>query len=85
MAGTIDALLRRLTDRYAARSNPGMTPNTAHQQDTFPPQSRPAGDLAALARELVDKVGIEGAERYCHGLGWGGVLLQVENLRSQSS
>jgi hypothetical protein len=23
--------------------------------------------------------------RYCHSLGWGGVLLQVENLRSQDS
>ena len=43
------------------------------------------GDLAALARELVDKVGIEGAMRYCRSLGWGGVLHQVELLRSQRS
>lgn len=62
-----------------------MTPSTSNQQDTFPPQSRNTGDLAALARELVDKVGIEGAVRYCHSLGWGGVLLQVENLRSRKS
>lgn len=62
-----------------------MTPNTSNTQDSYPPRSHGTGDLAALARELVDKVGIEGAERYCHGLGWGGVLLQVENLRSQNS
>lgn len=39
------------------------------------------GDLADLARDLVDKVGIEGAMRYCHSLGWLGVLRQVEQLR----
>ncbi len=61
-----------------------MTPNTSHQQDSFPPQPRGAGDLAALARELVDKVGVEGAVRYCHSLGWGGVLLQVERLRART-
>ncbi len=43
------------------------------------------GDLAALARELVDKVGIEGAMRYCRSLGWGGVLNQVEMLRTHRS
>ena len=43
------------------------------------------GDLSALARELVDKVGIDGAMRYCRSLGWGGVLHQVEILRSQRS
>ena len=59
-----------------------MTPRTLNQQDTFPPQNRAAGDLAALARELVDKVGIEGAVRYCHSLGWGGVLRQIEKLRT---
>lgn len=37
--------------------------------------------LGDLARELVDKVGIEGAVRYCHSLGWRGVLAQVELLR----
>ena len=37
--------------------------------------------LGDLARELVDKVGIEGAVRYCHSLGWRGVLDQVERLR----
>lgn len=39
------------------------------------------GDLADLARDLVDKVGIEGAMRYCHSLGWLGVLHQVELLK----
>jgi len=43
------------------------------------------GDLTALARDLVDKVGIEGAMRYCRSLGWGGVLHQIEVLRSQRS
>ena len=42
---------------------------------------RGQSDLIALARDLVDKVGFDGAERYCHGLGWGGVLVQVELLR----
>jgi|GEM_PF-4033088 len=39
------------------------------------------GDLAALAHDLVDKVGIDGAIRYCRSLGWRGVLDQVEQLR----
>ncbi|GAB4360573.1 MAG: hypothetical protein Kow00114_14380 [Kiloniellaceae bacterium] len=43
------------------------------------------GDLAALARDLVDKVGFDGAMRYCRSLGWGGVLHQVEILRSNRS
>jgi hypothetical protein len=42
---------------------------------------RGQSDLTELARDLVDKVGIDGAARYCHGLGWGGVLAQVELLR----
>jgi hypothetical protein len=51
-------------------------------QDHDPADSAPRpGDLAALARDLVDKVGIEGAVRYCRSLGWGGVLDQVELLR----
>lgn len=60
-----------------------MSATSATQDDTFPPRSYGQGDLAALARELVDKVGIEGAARYCHSLGWQGVLQQVEKLRSQ--
>ena len=44
---------------------------------------RAPGDLAALARELVDKVGVEGAIRYCRSVGWRGVLAQVELLRGQ--
>lgn len=39
------------------------------------------GDLSALARDLVDKVGIDGAVRYCSSVGWRGVLAQVELLR----
>lgn len=42
-------------------------------------------DLTELARDLVDKVGFEGASRYCHGLGWLGVLDQVELLRHSRS
>ncbi|MGF1628720.1 MAG: hypothetical protein ACFCUT_04565 [Kiloniellaceae bacterium] len=48
-------------------------------------EDRAEGRLAALARDLVDKVGIDGAIRYCRSLGWRGVLDQVENLRSQRS
>lgn len=48
-------------------------------------EDRAESRLAALARDLVDKVGIDGAMRYCHSLGWRGVLDQVENLRSQRS
>jgi len=41
--------------------------------------------LAALARELVDKVGLEGAMRYCHSLGWRGVLDEVAVLRARAA
>ena len=70
-----------------------MTPDPVHTQSDDqdnqgqePGSKRWAqGDLATLARELVDKVGIEGAMRYCHSLGWGGVLHQVEMMRGQRS
>ncbi|MGF1592571.1 MAG: hypothetical protein ACFCUW_04785 [Kiloniellaceae bacterium] len=39
--------------------------------------------MAALARELVDKVGVDGATRYCSSLGWRGVLEEVELLRRE--
>lgn len=41
--------------------------------------------LSALARDLVDAVGVEGAIRYCSSLGWQGVLEEVEVLRLQQS
>jgi hypothetical protein len=41
--------------------------------------------LSALARDLVDAVGVEGAIRYCSSLGWQGVLEEVEVLRLQRS
>ena len=47
---------------------------------TSTPPDRTQTALADLARELVDKVGIEGATRYCHSLGWFGVLHQIELL-----
>ncbi|MEQ9607625.1 MAG: hypothetical protein RLN99_08165 [Kiloniellaceae bacterium] len=71
-----------------------MTPDPIGSQSTYENNDREEagstkrwaqGDLATLARDLVDKVGIEGAMRYCHSLGWGGVLRQVEMLRSQRS
>lgn len=40
-------------------------------------------DLADLALELVDRVGVEGAIRYCHSLGWRGVLAQIETMRAR--
>ncbi len=54
--------------------------NPIHTEPGFRPD-RGQSDLIALARDLVDKVGIEGAASYCRGLGWGGVLHQVELLR----
>lgn len=54
--------------------------NPIHSPSGFLP-GRGQIDLIELARDLVDKVGIDGAARYCHGLGWGGVLAQVELLR----
>ncbi len=65
-----------MTSIAAGSGHAGQDPEEAEQQE------RPrAGDLAALARDLVDKVGIEGAMRYCRSLGWRGVLDQVELLR----
>jgi hypothetical protein len=46
---------------------------------------RTGGRLAALARELVDKVGVEGAIRYCSSLGWRGVRDEVEALRREQA
>ncbi len=39
--------------------------------------------LADIALELVDKVGVDAAIRYCHSLGWGGVVAQIEAIRAQ--
>lgn len=41
--------------------------------------------LTALARELIEAVGVEGAIRYCSSLGWRGVLEEVESLRRQEA
>ena len=65
-----------MTSIAAGSGNSRQVPEDAEQED----QPRP-GDLAALARDLVDKVGIDGAIRYCRSLGWRGVLDQVELLR----
>lgn len=54
--------------------------NPIHSETGFRP-NRGQSDLFELARDLVDKVGIDGAASYCRGLGWGGVLAQVELLR----
>lgn len=40
-------------------------------------------ELRLLARALIDKVGFDGAARYCHGVGWHSVLEQAEELRRQ--
>jgi len=52
------------------RSEPGFLPE------------RGQSDLIALARDLVDKAGIDGAASYCRGIGWGGVLHEIELLRA---
>jgi hypothetical protein len=58
--------------------------NSGSENVTQAPARTPSrhADIAALARDLVDKVGIDGAIRYCRSLGWRGVLDQVEMLRS---
>jgi hypothetical protein len=46
---------------------------------------RPESRLTALARDLVEAVGVDGAIRYCSSLGWRGVLDEVELLRSRQA
>jgi hypothetical protein len=64
-----------------------MVPATARDDDEI--ESNGAGRkesrVAALARDLVDTVGVEGAIRYCSSVGWRGVLDEVEMLRSQQA
>ena len=48
-------------------------------------EHRAEGRMAALARDLVEAVGVEGAIRYCSSLGWRGVLKEVEILRRQQA
>ena len=47
--------------------------------------AHPESRLTALARDLVETVGVEGAIRYCSSLGWRGVLEEVELLRSRQA
>ena len=56
-----------------------MTPRSDAPRSTVAVQR----DLADLALELIDKVGVEGAIRYCNSLGWGGVLAQIEAIRAR--
>lgn len=59
-----------------------MTPQAdSHRNDEAETAVSLHNPLSALAHDLVDKVGIEGAIRYCHSLGWLGVIDQVEQLR----
>ena len=61
-----------------------MTAHSSNQNDITTAASTPepaTNTLGELALELVDKVGIEGAIRYCHSLGWRGVQAEVEMLR----
>jgi len=54
-----------------------------HSDQTSATDVARPGDISALARDLVDKVGIDGARGYCRSLGWRGVLDQVELLQAQ--
>lgn len=56
-----------------------MTPAPGNPQSTATLQR----DLTDLALELIDKVGVDGAIRYCSSLGWGGVLAQIEAIRAR--
>ena len=61
-----------------------MIPGSKRETERARPSSQPPSqqaDLLTIACDLVDKVGIEGAARYCRSLGWAGVLRQVELLR----
>ena len=51
----------------------------------FTDEDRREGRIAALARDLVAAVGVEGAIRYCSSLGWRGVRREVEMLRRQQA
>lgn len=46
-------------------------------------ENRRQSRIAALARDLVNAVGVDGAIRYCSSLGWRGVRREVESLRRQ--
>lgn len=48
-------------------------------------EDREEGRVTALARDLVEAVGVEGAIRYCSSLGWRGVRREVEMLRRQQA
>lgn len=56
-----------------------MIPGPGNPRNTVTTQR----DLAELALELIDKVGVDGAIRYCNSLGWGGVLAQIEAIRAK--
>src|SRR3546814_3951570 len=61
-----------------------MIPASARDDETESTNGeRSESRLAALARNLVETVGVEGAIRYCSSLGWRGVLREVELLRRQ--
>jgi len=46
---------------------------------------RGEGRVTALARNLIETVGVEGAIRYCSSVGWRGVLREVELLGRQDA
>ncbi len=56
-----------------------MIPGRGNPQQTLSTQQ----DLADLALELIDKVGVDGAIRYCDSLGWGGVRAQIQAIRAK--
>lgn len=55
-----------------------MSPERGNPQQIAATQK----DLSDLARELIDKVGVDGAIRYCDSLGWGGVRAQIQAIRA---
>lgn len=68
-----------------------MLPTSAYEEDASEKSGQESTEqkytesrLAALARELVEKVGVEGAIRYCSSLGWRGVRDEVEILREHA-
>src|SRR3546814_17316474 len=73
--GTIRAVTRPLTDINGERRRAHMIPALAYDdgETEDSDEDRREGRVAALARDLVSAVGVEGAITYSSSLGWRGV------------
>lgn len=60
-----------------------VSASASGHEESVTTSTRGQSRLSALARELVETVGVEGAIRYCSSLGWQGVLEEVKCLQRQ--